>query len=155
KAKHIITLQDRPGVVGFLRWRALGKQLSTHGSTLASHAHPITGRLHANYNIAAAKTGRASCSNPTLHNLPTRRFPAFRGCFRAHDGHVLVSGDWVQMELRVAGWISDDPVFCGIYERGEDLHRNSAIVLCKLPPGVEPTPEQRQKAKAGNFLWIY
>ena len=107
--------------------------------------------------MGATKTGRFSCSQPNLQQVPTRKFPELRKCFVARDDHVFVAGDWKQMELRVAGWISQDPVFNASYATGADIHSTTAIALAgtALPPDGKPTAEQRGKAKAANFLCLY
>jgi DNA polymerase-1 len=127
------------------------KLLSAFGDTLAARVGQ-DGRIHAGFNIAAAKTGRMSCSDPNLQQLP--RDPAFRNCFVAADGYVLVGADYKMMELRAAAEISNDDVLRRDLANKVDLHSRTAAQLYGIPES-QVTKEQRQGAKAINFGLIY
>jgi DNA polymerase I-like protein with 3'-5' exonuclease and polymerase domains len=130
------------------------KLLAAFGTRLASQINPATGRLHAHYNVAGAKSGRFTCSNPNLQQLPNARAPEFKRCIIAAPGNVLVSCDWNQVELRAAAWLAGDAELTALYADGRDLHRETAATIACLAP-EDVTREQRQAAKAVNFGSIY
>src|SRR5262249_44163647 len=121
---------------------------------LQQFINPVTGRLHAHYNLAGTKSGRFSCSAPNLQQLPSAKAPEFKNAIIAAPGHVLVGGDWSQIEMRAAAWISRDPALTAVYEQERDLHTETAAVIAGVA-AAEVTPAQRQGAKAVNFGSIY
>jgi DNA polymerase-1 len=133
---------------------ALEKLLSSFGPALAAQINPITGRLHCHFGIAATKAGRFSASHPNLQQLPGRRAPEFRRCICAAPGHVLISADWNQVELRAAAWISGDVAMTELYRRGEDLHAQNAASIAGIALAAV-TSAQRQAAKAVSFGSLY
>jgi DNA polymerase I len=127
------------------------KLLSSFGTQLAARVSK-DGRLRASFNLAGAKTGRMRCSSPNLQNLP--RDPAFRNCFVASPGHVLVVGDYSSMELRAVAEIADDAMLRKDFADGFNPHRRLAASMFGIPESAV-TPEQRQAAKPINFGVIY
>jgi DNA polymerase-1 len=127
------------------------KLLSSFGDGLAARVGK-DGRIRAGFNIASAKTGRMSCGDPNLQQLP--RDPAVRNCIVAADGHVLVVADYNTMELRAAAEISNDDVLRQDFRSGVNLHRRLAAQMFDIPED-QVTKEQRQGAKAINFGTIY
>jgi DNA polymerase I-like protein with 3'-5' exonuclease and polymerase domains len=96
-------------------------------------------------------TGRFSCRNPNIQNMPRS---GFKRCFRAPEGFVFVTGDLSQIELRVAGILSEDEVINTAYRNGEDLHRSMAARMSgKDPAGI--TKAERTAAKAVNFGLLF
>jgi DNA polymerase-1 len=130
------------------------KLLRTFGPKLAGMLNLATGRLHASFNIAAAKTGRFSCTAPNLQQLPSKRAPEFRSCIVAANNHALLSCDYSQIELRAAAWISKDPALTSIYIDGRDLHAEMAALIAGVPL-EQVTKPMRQAAKAVSFGSIY
>src|SRR5215208_3137501 len=93
-----------------------------------------------------------SCRHPNIQNLP--RDPAVRACFIAPLGYRLVAADFAQIELRIAGLLSQDPVILSVYEQGRDLHRAIvAQVTGKSEDAI--TSEERKLGKALNFGLLY
>jgi DNA polymerase I-like protein with 3'-5' exonuclease and polymerase domains len=131
---------------------AMEKLLSSFGPKLG--ANPATGRLHCDYNIGAAKSGRFTSSNPNLQQLPNARAPEFRRCIVAAPGRVLISCDWNQVEMRAAAWLSKDRALTRVYEEGRDLHRETASAIARVPYALV-TDAQRRNAKPVNFGAIY
>jgi DNA polymerase-1 len=131
--------------------RTFGKLLSSFGTTLVARVGK-DGRIHAGFNIASTKTGRMSCNEPNLQQLP--RDPAFRSCFVATEGNVLVVADYSTMELRAAAEISGDVRLRADFAANVDLHRRTASQMFDIPED-QVTPEQRQAAKPINFGTIY
>jgi DNA polymerase-1 len=127
------------------------KLLSSFGGTLTARVG-ADGRIHAGFNIASARTGRMSCSDPNLQQLP--RDPALRNCFVAAEGNVLVVADYSTMELRAAAEISGDVRLRADFAAKVNLHRRMAAEMNGIPED-QVTPEQRQGAKAINFGTIY
>lgn len=107
------------------------------------------GRIHPNFNITNVVTGRTSCSDPNLQQVPRNR--DLRSLFTAPKGRVFIEADYSQIELRVAAHYAQEPNMLRIYREGGDIHTETARTLC----GGEPTKEDRSKAKAVNFGFLY
>jgi DNA polymerase-1 len=140
-----------PVVQALLAYRQAQKAFSL-ASSLPPHIHPVTGRIHATYWQLGAATGRFSCSDPNLQQMP--RTAAFRRCFIAPPGSRLIIADYNQIELRVMAELSGDPRMLAAYQAGEDLHRLTAALLLDKPMD-QVTSTERQAAKAVNFGLIY
>ena len=116
-----------------------------------------TGRVHCSFNQVVAATGRLSCSDPNLQNIPIRTDEGrqIRSAFTAGEpGWKLVAADYSQIELRVLAHFSEDPTLCRAFAEGQDIH----TLVASQVNGVgldEVTPEQRRGAKAVNFGIIY
>ena len=141
-----------PALAGLKRYKELAKSISTYGDGYASHIHPITGRIHADFGIAGTKGGRFYCRNPNLQNAP--RDPVFRALFKAPPGRCLVVADYSQVELRIAALLAPDKIMLDAYQQGADLHKRTASAVSGIPES-EVTKAQRQLAKACNFGLIY
>lgn len=107
------------------------------------------GRIHPHFNITNVVTGRTSCSDPNLQQVPRNR--DLRSLFTAPKGRVFLEADYSQIELRVAAHYAQEPTMLKIYREGGDIHTETARTLC----GGEPTKEDRSKAKAVNFGFLY
>ncbi|RNC72679.1 MAG: DNA polymerase I [Desulfuromonadales bacterium] len=139
-----------------LQYRGLAKLKSTYTDALPKLVDPATGRVHTSYNQTVANTGRLSSSEPNLQNIPIRTEEGrrIRRAFIADEGHVLLSADYSQIELRVLAHLSGDRVFCDAFARDEDIHTRTAAEVFGLFPEMV-TPEMRRQAKAINFGVIY
>ena len=145
-----------PAVGKVLEYRALAKLKSTYVDKLPLLADS-DGRVHTTYSQAFTETGRLSSSDPNLQNIPirTERGRLIRKAFVPRDdGHVLVSADYSQIELRLMAALSRDKSMLGAFERGEDIHRDTASRVYGVMPEFV-TPEQRAKCKMVNFGIIY
>lgn len=152
-ASTLEKLRNRhPEVAAILRYRRASKAISTFSNKLTDHIHPVSGRIHPSYWQIGASTGRFSCSNPNLQQIPKEA--RFRDCFVPAPGNKFVIADYSQIELRVAAAISRDPVMIKAYKNNEDLHRETAAVLIGKKPS-EITKEERQLAKAVNFGLLF
>jgi DNA polymerase-1 len=129
--------------------RAASKRASTYGLDWLEHVAG-DGRVYAGWKQIGADSGRMSCTSPNLQNLP--RGAAYRNCFRAPPGRVLLKADYSQIELRIAAKIAGDSAMLDAYRRGEDLH---ALTATRVLGVKEVTKEQRQLAKALNFGLLY
>jgi DNA polymerase I len=139
-----------------MRYRQLDKLLGTYVDALPRMVNPETGRLHTSYNQTVAATGRLSSSDPNLQNIPIRRElgAEIRRGFVPAEGHVFVSADYSQIELRILAHYSGDEAFVEAFRAGIDIHRQTAALIF----GVEPddvTREMRDRAKTVNFAVIY
>ncbi len=139
-----------------LDWRQLQKLKSTYADTLVEQINPATGRVHTNYAQAIASTGRLSSNDPNLQNIPirTEEGSRIRHAFIAEAGHVLVSADYSQIELRLLAHVADIPALRESFARGEDIHARTASEVFGIPmEGMDPMT--RRRAKAINFGIIY
>ncbi|MEA2488346.1 MAG: polymerase, partial [Acidobacteriota bacterium] len=114
------------------------------------------GRVHTTFNQAVAATGRLSSSDPNLQNIPIRTETGreIRKAFVADEGHVLLSADYSQVELRVLAHMSGDESLIETFHRGADIHRATASKMFDIPE-AELTAEQRRAAKTINFGVLY
>lgn len=147
---------DHPLPKCILEYRGLAKLKSTYTDKLPLLINAATGRVHTNYAQAVAITGRLASSDPNLQNIPVRTPEGrrVREAFIAPPGHVIVSADYSQIELRIMAHLSDDAGMLQAFASGEDIHRATAAEVF----GVElsqVSPDQRRAAKAINFGLIY
>jgi DNA polymerase-1 len=135
-----------------VEYRMLSKLKGTYVDALPALVNPDTGRLHTSFNQAVAATGRLSSSDPNLQNIPIRSEEGrrIRQAFVAKPGHLLVSADYSQIELRILAHFSEDPAFIDAFRSGEDIHLRTAAEVFGLPTS-SVTPEHRRIAKAINF----
>jgi DNA polymerase I len=152
KLSLIPLAEEHPPVRALLDYRKAAKSVQAFASSLPKHVHPITGRIHPDYQQMGAATGRMSCRNPNLQQIP--RDKIFRSCFIPAPGYRLVVADYSQIELRVAAELSGDRRMIEAYQNDEDLHRlTAALIADKSLDQVEKS--ERQAAKAVNFGLIY
>nr|WP_184303549.1 DNA polymerase I [Roseateles oligotrophus] len=147
---------DYPLPAKILEYRGLAKLKSTYTDKLPLMINAQTGRVHTNYAQAVAVTGRLSSNEPNLQNIPIRTAEGrrVREAFVAPPGHVIVSADYSQIELRIMAHISEDPGLLRAFGEGLDVHRATAAEVFNTPVG-EVTSEQRRYAKTINFGLIY
>jgi DNA polymerase I len=157
-ADTLETLREKHPVVGLiLEHRQLSKLKSTYVDALPQLVDPLSGRVHTSFGQASTATGRLSSSNPNLMNIPIRTElgQRIRRAFKAsRPGHVMVSADYSQIELRIAAHLSGDPKLLGAFAAGQDIHTATAAAVFKIP--IETVdPNQRRLAKVANFGSIY
>jgi DNA polymerase I-like protein with 3'-5' exonuclease and polymerase domains/DNA modification methylase len=145
---------SRPPIRALLAINAATKLTSTFGDDLANKVSAKSGRLHANYNVAATKAGRFSASNPNIQQIPKNKAKALRRCFVAAPGMKLVIADYNAMELRAAAAISQDAAMNADFANGVDLHRHQAAEMLGIPLD-EVSKQQRDAAKPICFGTIY
>ncbi len=139
-----------------LDWRQLSKLKGTYTDALAAAIAPRTGRVHTAYALASTTTGRLSSSDPNLQNIPIRTEEGrkIRAAFIAEPGHLLVSADYSQIELRLLAHIGDIEQLKRAFREGQDIHAMTASEIFGVP--VEGMPaETRRRAKAINFGIVY
>jgi DNA polymerase-1 len=139
-----------------LAYREMDKLKGTYVDALPRYVNPATGRIHTRFDQAVAATGRLASSDPNLQNIPVRSElgRAIRAAFVAPPGHVIVSADYSQIELRVLAHLSEDPELVDAFRTRADVHlRTAALVLGKRQDEV--TADERRAAKTINFGVIY
>jgi len=115
------------------------------------------GRIHAHFQQAVTATGRLSCTEPNLQNIPVRTELGrqLRKAFVAGDDeYTLVGADYSQIELRVMAHMADDKELIDAFSGGHDIHKETASKVFNVPL-EEVTPQLRSNAKAVNFGVIY
>jgi DNA polymerase-1 len=135
-----------------LDWRQLSKLKSTYTDALQAQINPETGRVHTSFSLAVAQTGRLSSTDPNLQNIPIRTEIGrkIRDAFVAEPGHVLMSADYSQIELRLAAHMADVPPLKEAFANKADIHNLTAIELF----GSDDR-DNRNKAKTINFAILY
>ncbi len=139
-----------------LDWRQLAKLRSTYTEALRDAVNPETKRVHTTYVLASTTTGRLSSNDPNLQNIPIRTEEGrrIREAFIAEKGHVLVSADYSQIELRLLAHVANIPQLKKAFADGIDIHALTASEMFGVP--VEGMPADiRRQAKAINFGIIY
>ena len=145
---------ELPGRI--LEWRQLAKLKSTYTDALAEQINPDTLRVHTSFAMAVTSTGRLSSTDPNLQNIPirTEEGSRIRRAFIAEPGHVLISADYSQIELRLLAHAADIPALKASFAAGEDIHARTASEVFGVPmEGMDPMT--RRRAKAINFGIIY
>jgi DNA polymerase-1 len=139
-----------------LDYRQLTKLKSTYVDALPALINPVTGRLHTTFGQTGTATGRLSSANPNLQNIPIRTElgRGIRAAFIAEPGHVLLTADYSQIELRLLAHFSRDPLLVEAYRRGDDIHTLTASQVFGVPP-LMVTPDHRRQAKVVNFGIVY
>ena len=147
---------DYPLPARLLEHRSLAKLKGTYTDKLPLMINPHTGRVHTNYAQAVAVTGRLASNEPNLQNIPIRTAEGrkVREAFIAPAGHVILSADYSQIELRIMAHISEDPGLLKAFAEGMDVHRATASEVFAIDP-ASVTSEQRRYAKTINFGLIY
>ncbi len=140
-----------------LEYRTLEKLRSTYVDSLPEEIHPVTGRIHTTFNQSVTATGRLSCKDPNLQNIPVRSQEGkkIRTAFKPElRGWSFLSADYSQIELRLLAHLSEDPILLKAFNAGEDIHAFTASLVFDIPL-KEVTDEMRQRAKAVNFGILY
>ncbi len=144
--------EEYPVVAKLLEYRGVAKSLSSFGENILEFIEPKTGRIHADFRQIGAPTGRFSCSNPNLQQIPHEQ--QYRRCFKAPDGRKLVIADYSQIELRILADFSGDQNFIKAFVSGEDFHSTTASQVFGVA-AADVTAEQRSFAKRLNFGVVY
>lgn len=140
-----------------LEYRQLAKLKSTYVDGLTGLINPRTGKIHTTFNQTVTATGRLSSTEPNLQNIPIRLEEGrrIRKVFvPSEPGHLLLSADYSQIELRVLAHISGDENFIRAFREGEDIHTHTASEVFGVPD-EDVTKDMRDRAKAVNFGIVY
>lgn len=139
-----------------LDYRQLAKLKSTYTDALQEEINPKTGRVHTSFHMTGTNTGRLASSDPNLQNIPIRTEEGrkIREAFVAERGHVLLSVDYSQVELRLAAELAGVEALKQAFRDHVDIHALTASQVFGVPLD-QVTPELRRQAKAVNFGIIY
>jgi len=140
-----------------LEHRELTKLKSTYVDALPQLVCALDNRVHTSFNQAVTATGRLSSTNPNLQNIPVRteRGREIRKAFvPRNSGHLIISADYSQIELRIMADFSGDPTMKEAFRNGLDIHSSTASKVFHVPLD-KVDAEMRRKAKTINFGIIY
>lgn len=151
-----LSAQGHKIVSDILEWRGLSKLKSTYTDALQEQINPDTGRVHTSFSMAGTSTGRLASSDPNLQNIPIRTEDGrrIREAFVAEEGHVLLSVDYSQVELRLAAEMADVAALKQAFKDNVDIHAMTASQVFGVPLN-EVSSDLRRQAKAVNFGIIY
>lgn len=146
---------EHPSIAYILEYRELTKLLSTYIDVLPLCVKE-DGRIHAHFIQTGTGTGRFSCEDPNLQNIPVKSElgQKVRSAFVAAKGKVLLSCDYAQIDLRAAAILSGDENLVEIFRKGIDVHTGTAARVFGVKE-EKVTPDMRRKAKAINFGILY
>jgi DNA polymerase I len=140
-----------------LLYRTIEKLRSGYIESLPHEINPKTGRIHCTFNQSTTATGRLSCQNPNLQNIPVRSELGknIRKAFKPErEGYSFLSADYSQIELRILAHVSGDKGLLDAFHNNVDVHAYTASEVFNIPI-EDVTDEMRQQAKAVNFGVIY
>lgn len=139
-----------------ISYRSVVKLKSTYTDRLPEQINKETQRVHTSYHQAVTATGRLSCSNPNLQNIPVKSIEdlQIRKAFIAPLGYKLLSADYSQIELRIMAHLAKDRGLIDAFHNNLDIHTCTAAEVFGITL-KEVTVEQRRSAKAINFGLIY
>ena len=146
--------QEFPRLI--LEYRGITKLRSTYVDALPEMINKRTGRIHASFRQNIAATGRLSSTDPNLQNIPIRTALGrrVREAFIAPPGHLLLSADYSQIELRILAHLCEDPILIETFRRGEDVHDRTSLEIFG-PFTTLPKDEQRRRSKMVNYALLY
>jgi len=139
-----------------LQFRELDKLKGTYLDALPRFVDRSTGRIHTRFDQAVAATGRLSSSDPNLQNIPVRTEfgRRIRGAFVAPAGHVILSADYSQIELRILAHLAQDSELLDAFRSGGDIHTRTASLIFGKPL-ADVSADERRAAKTINFGVLY
>lgn len=144
-------------------YRKWGKIKSTYIDGYLKFRNEVTGRLHPNFFALSTDTGRFNCTQPNCQNMPRKTNDPIgvRNFIKAPEGHIIVSCDYSQIELRVGAHYCQDAIMLDTYRRGGDIHAATTSVIFNIPyeqavdKHAENYKERRTIAKNVNFGTFY
>jgi DNA polymerase-1 len=135
-----------------LDYREQIKRYTTYGSSFLKDVHPVSKRIHTNFNQVGTATGRFSSNGPNLQNIPS--LAEYRACFIADPDHYILSADYSQAELRLAGAITGEPEIITAYQQEIDIHTKTGSMLFKKELD-NVSSNERDIGKSFNFARQY
>jgi DNA polymerase-1 len=150
--EKLATMHPVPKLI--IRHRELSKLKSTYIDAMPAYVNQTTGKIHTSYSQTRVATGRLSSSEPNLQNIPVNSGFGIRSAFKASEGHVYLSADYSQIELRVLAYLSQDPVLRQAFLEDRDIHTQTTSRLFDVPFD-QVTSEQRGIGKRINFSVLY
>lgn len=154
--EYNLHLLNHPIIPYVLEFRDLTKTKSTYLDYMIDH-HDSEGTIHCNYFQVGARTGRLSCRDPNLQNIPTGGNVNIRRAFTVRPGYTNYYFDYSQIELRLLAHYSQEQKMIDALIRNEDLHELTArnIFYTNVADDLESAKKKRFVAKRINFGIIY
>lgn len=148
--------EEHPVIEKILEYRTLSKLKATYVDGMLPLINEETKRIHAKFNQTVTATGRISCTEPNLQNIPIRTEIGreLRKIFVAKEGYTFIDADYSQVELRVLAHISGDETMINAFNNDNDIHAITASQVFNVPL-EEVTKQMRSEAKAVNFGIVY
>ena len=145
-----------PVIQHIIKARQYTRLNNTFALKLPQKINPDTNRIHGTYNQNKVKTGRLSCENPSLQNIPSKNKlgRAIRKTFEAERNRKIVAADYSQVELKILAHLSNEPSLIEAFKTGRDIHQSTAALVFNKGYD-EVTGDERKSAKAINFGLIY
>ncbi len=151
--RELVKIHPVPGYL--IQYRELYKLKSTYIEALPEYINSKTGRIHTTYSQTRVATGRLASSDPNLQNIPTDGLgSAVRAAFLPDDGHLFLSVDYSQVELRILAHLSKDKALMRAFKEGHDIHAQTASALLHVAPELL-SKHQRNIGKRINFSILY
>lgn len=144
--------EDYPIIKKVMSYREQQKKVTSFGDNFLSNIHPVTKRIHTNYEQLGAGSGRIASSRINLQNIPKDQ--KYRSPFEAREGYYILGVDFSQEELRLMAKVTKAKNMIEAYKNGEDLHTRTASEIFEVPV-EQVTKEQRYKGKTANFAVGY
>lgn len=149
---YLNTIKNKnPIIEKIILYRIKNKKLTSFGYSFLEMLDEKD-RIHPRYNLARTSTGRLSCVEPNIQQIP--RDNKYRSCFIAEEGNVIIKADYSQIELRIIASLSGDLQMLKAFKEEIDLHKLTASKVLNIPE-EEINAEQRKKAKSINFGFVY
>lgn len=139
-----------------LQYRKIQKIFSTYADGLQKYIQK-DGKIHTIFNQCVTQTGRLSSSEPNLQNISVRdeQGKVIRKAFLPSEGHLLVSSDYHQVELRILAHMAKEKNMIEAFQSGIDIHTSIAMKIFGIENEGDVTSEMRRQAKTVNFGIVY
>jgi DNA polymerase-1 len=145
--------KSHPLVALLIDYSECSKLLSSFGESLIKKIHPDTHRIHPEFKQLGTATGRVSCTNPNLQQIPSG--VKFRKGFQAPSDYQITATDYSGMELRILADLSGDPTFIEAFNNGEDLHSKIASKMFNVEVSKKVNKHLRDRQKTISFGLSY
>jgi DNA polymerase I-like protein with 3'-5' exonuclease and polymerase domains len=153
----ILEVRHPHPVVTLLReWRGYQKLKGTYADKIPELVRS-NGRIHPEWRITRTATGRLSAARPNLMAVPVRTEDGrrIREAYVPEPGHLFVSADYSQIEMRLAAHVSGDEKMLQIFADGLDIHSQTASWMFDVPVDNVDPKKHRYPAKRVGFGVLY
>lgn len=157
----------QPVVRNIVTYKEIAKRRNTYFKKYISFIQ-VDGRIHASYNQTGVPSGRYSCSDPNLQNIPRKEtwtiytrgkvqpkiVSDIRIGFIVPDDCWFLEYDYKQIEARVAAGTTQETKLLKAFADNIDFHTQTASLIFNVPL-TSVTKKQRYLGKTLNFTLIY